>query len=84
MKAKMMFSVLTVAVMAWSCCGAVESAAAESEKAEKAKKVEYFPLFPKVEWEKLNWLQKTTASIACVPGCLFSSLANGYLWVKSW
>lgn len=47
----------------------------------KAKpEIEYFPLVPEVKWNELNWLQKTTASIAIVPGCLLSACANAYLW----
>lgn len=48
---------------------------------EKARKLEYFPLIPKVNWEELNWLQKTTASIAIVPGCVLSALANACIWI---
>lgn len=47
----------------------------------KAKpEIEYFPLVPEVKWNELNWLQKTTASIAIVPGCILSVCANAYLW----
>lgn len=47
----------------------------------KAKpEIEYFPLVPEVKWNELNWLQKTTASIAIVPGCILSACANAYLW----
>lgn len=42
--------------------------------------LEYFPLVPEVKWGELNWLQKTTASIAIVPGCVLSALANAYVW----
>ena len=56
-------------------------AAAEPKAAEAtAAEVKYFPLVPKVEWSELNWLQKTTASIAIVPGCVLSALANTCLW----
>ena len=58
-----------------------DEAAAEPKAAEAtAAEVQYFPLVPKVEWSELNWLQKTTASIAIVPGCVLSALANTYLW----
>ena len=42
--------------------------------------VKYFPLVPEVKWAELNWLQKTTASIAIVPGCILSACANACLW----
>lgn len=47
---------------------------------EGAKAVEYFPLVPKVKWDELNGLQKTTAAIAIVPGCILSACANACLW----
>ena len=49
-------------------------------EAAKEKQVEYFPLVPEVRWENLNWLQKTTAGIAIVPGCVLSALANAVQW----
>lgn len=54
-------------------------ASAEAVREEKA--VEYFPLVPEVKWDELNGLQKTTAAIAIVPGCILSACANAYLWV---
>lgn len=82
-------------VLALAVAGCLTAVAAEpAEKApspqvaqpadtfmEKAKKLEYFPLIPKVNWEELNWLQKTTASIAIVPGCVLSALANTCIWI---
>jgi len=47
------------------------------------KPVEYFPLVPEVKWGELNWAQKTTASIAIVPGCVLSACANACLWVAN-
>lgn len=54
-------------------------ASAEAVREEKA--VEYFPLVPEVKWDDLNGLQKTTAAIAIVPGCILSACANVCLWV---
>lgn len=54
-------------------------ASAEAVREEKA--VEYFPLVPEVKWDDLNGLQKTTAAIAIVPGCILSACANACLWV---
>lgn len=52
----------------------------EASEAAPSRKLEYFPLVPEVKWGELNWLQKTTASVAIVPGCVLSALANAYVW----
>lgn len=39
------------------------------------------PIAPKINWDELNWLQKCTAGIAYVPGCVLGVLANGCYWV---
>ena len=39
------------------------------------------PIVPTVRWNELNWLQKCTAGVACVPGCVLGLLANGCYWV---
>ena len=39
------------------------------------------PITPKINWDELNWLQKCTAGIAYVPGCVLGVLANGCYWV---
>ena len=54
---------------------------ASAEAVQEEKSVEYFPLVPEVKWDELNGLQKTTAAIAIVPGCILSACANAYLWV---
>jgi len=79
-----LIGVLTLVLVGIVSCPVVladEAAVAEAPSAKPA--VEYFPLVPKVNWDELNWLQKTTASIAIVPGCILSSLANCYLWCRN-
>ena len=39
------------------------------------------PIVPTINWDELNWLQKCTAGIAYVPGCVLGVLANGCYWV---
>lgn len=61
-------------------CQTTAEIPAEGSVAEAKPEIEYFPLVPEVKWGELNWLQKTTASIAIVPGCILSACANAYLW----
>ena len=51
-----------------------------SEKVASAWKAD-IPIVPTIKWDELNWLQKCTAGIACVPGCALGLLANGCYWI---
>jgi len=57
------------------------AAPAVAAEPESKLELEYAPLVPQIEWEKLNGLQKTTAAIAVVPGCILSALYNTFVWV---
>lgn len=78
-------NVLAALFAAWVMvgCQTAEVPAEELDQAlevDAKSEVRYFPLVPEVKWDELNWLQKTTASIAIVPGCILSACANAYLW----
>ena len=79
MKTKNILAILAVACLMVGCQTTAEIPA-EGSVAEAKPEIEYFPLVPEVKWGELNWLQKTTASIAIVPGCILSACANAYLW----
>jgi len=66
------------ALLLASMLSAAPASAAESET---KLELDYAPLVPQIEWEKLNGLQKTTAAIAIVPGCILSALYNTFVWV---
>ena len=88
MKTKNILAILAVACWMVGCQttaenpaeGSVPVAEGSVPVAEAKPEIEYFPLVPEVKWGELNWLQKTTASIAIVPGCILSACANAYLW----
>ena len=54
---------------------------AEAEQVETPVWRDDIPITPKINWDELNWLQKCTAGIAYVPGCVLGVLANGCYWV---
>ena len=71
-------------VLAVGCAFAQETAQqpeAEAEPVAAPAWKDDIPIVPTVKWDELNWLQKCTAGIACVPGCVLGLLANGCYWV---
>jgi len=72
---------LFAALVACGCKSTPQTAAEKAEASDDTMKLEYAPLVPEVEWDKLNGLQKTTAAIAIVPGSILSAGYNAYVWV---
>lgn len=59
----------------------VQQPAAAAEPVEAPVWKDDIPITPKINWDELNWLQKCTAGIAYVPGCVLGVIANGCYWV---